>query len=66
MVTTIQLQETTKQLLDNLKSKKALKSYDELIKELLGKQMEIKEMFGCTKNRPFKFTREDKIQFHEL
>lgn len=66
MVTTIQLNETTKQLLDKLKAKERAESYDALVRRLLESRIEIKDMFGFTKKKPLKFGREDEMDFDEL
>lgn len=66
MVTTIQLNETTKQLLDKLKAKEKAESYDALVRRLLESRIEVKDMFGFTKKRPLKFGREDEMDFDEL
>ena len=66
MVTTIQIKETTKQILDNLKSKKKASSYDELIRAIIKEKVNVQNMFGFTKNRPLKFKKEDEMGFNEL
>ena len=66
MVTTIQLNETTKQLLDRLKAKEKAESYDALVRRLLESRIEVKDMFGFTKKKPLKFGREDEMDFDEL
>ena len=66
MATTIQVKEPTKQILEKLKIKEKLDSYDDLIKHLLKKHIEIPEMFGVTKKKPLKFKKEDEMQFNEI
>lgn len=66
MATTIQLRETTKQLLDTLKAKTNEETYDTVILHLLGKERKIKDMFGATRKKPLRFSREDELKFHEL
>lgn len=66
MVTTIQLQETTKQLLDNLKAKEKKESYDVLIRHLLKDRIKVSDMFGFTKKKPLKFNKEDEMKFNEI
>ena len=66
MVTTIQLQETTKQLLDNLKVKKKSESYDVIIRYLLKDHIKVSDMFGFTKKKHLKFSKKDEMKFNEL
>mgnify|MGYP001584146641 CR=1 FL=1 len=66
MVTTIQLNETTKQLLDKLKVKEKAESFDELIRGLVESRVKIKDMFGFTRKKPLKFSRKDEMNFNEL
>ncbi len=66
MVTSIQLQETTKQLLDKLKAKEKAESFDELILRLVESRVKVRDMFGFTKQRPLKFSRKDEMDFNEL
>ena len=66
MVTSIQLQETTKQILDKLKAKEKANSYDMLIQRLLKSHVKVKDMFGFTKGKPLKFSRKDEMSFDEL
>ena len=66
MVTTIQLNETTKQLLDKLKVKEKAESFDELIRRLVESRVKVRDMFGFTKKKPLKFGREDEMDFDEL
>lgn len=66
MVTTIQLNETTKQLLDKLKVKEKAESFDELILRLVESRVKVRDMFGFTKQRPLKFSRKDEMDFNEL
>lgn len=66
MATTIQVRETTKQLLDSVKTDEEFESYDEAIRHLLKSHVEVKDMFGATKKKPLKFGREDEMVFHEL
>lgn len=65
MTTTIQIKETTKQVLDRLKSKEKKESYDEVIKQLLEDKLGV-DMFGFTKKKPLNFKKEDEMGFNEL
>ena len=65
MTTTIQIKETTKQILDRLKLKEKKESYDEVIKQLLGDKVG-KDMFGFTKKKPLNFNKEDETGFNEV
>lgn len=66
MVTTIQLNETTKQLLDKLKAKEKAESFDELIRRLVESRVKVRDMFGFTRQKPLKFSRKDEMDFNEL
>ena len=66
MVTTIQLQETTKQLLEKLKATEKAESFDELIRRLVESRVKVKDMFGFTSKKPLKFSRKDEMDFNEL
>ena len=66
MVTTLQLQETTKQLLDKFRAKEKAESYDALVRQLLESRVKVKDMFGFTKKKPLKFGRKDEMDFDEL
>jgi len=65
MQTTIPLEKETVQVLEKLKSKYKVSSYDKLIREIVEKEMHVpKSLFGAhPKMKPFKRDRED---FHEL
>ena len=65
MATTIQVSDTTKQMLDMLKEKKQAKTHDILIQQLLQTEMKIpKSMFGAIKG--LKWKKEDRADFHEF
>ncbi len=66
MPTTIQIKETTKQLLDTLKSRKNVGSYDEVIHSLLEQKAPSREMFGFAKGKLKPFTKEDEMDFDKL
>lgn len=66
MITTIQVKETTKQLLDKVKEKEKLNSYDEIIRNLLQNKLKIPNLFGITKNKPLRFKKEDEMSFNEV
>ena len=66
MVTTIQLNETTKQLLGKLKVKEKAESFDELIRRLVESRVKVRDMFGFTRQKPLKFSRKDEMDFNEL
>ncbi|MBI2550227.1 hypothetical protein HYV83_03540 [Candidatus Woesearchaeota archaeon] len=66
MATTIQVSDTTKQLLDMLKEKKQAKTHDMLIQQLVQVEMKIPaSMFGAVKGLK-KWSKEDRFEFHEL
>ena len=65
MTTTIQVSDSTKQVLESLKVKESAASYDELIRHLVDKHSKIpKSMFGSIKTSKWK--KEDRFDFHEL
>ena len=66
MATTIQIQETTKQVLDSVKNQEHLASYDETINHLLHTHLDIPDMFGYTKTRPLRWSKKDEMDSHEL
>ena len=66
MITTIQVKETTKQLLDKMKFKEKANSYDEIIRNLLQNKLKIPDLFGATKHKPLRFRKEDEMSFDEL
>ena len=66
MPTTIQVSETTKQMLDMLKEKKQIKTHEQLIQHLLEVEIDVpKSMFGAAKGLK-KWSRKDRFDFHEL
>ena len=66
MVTTIQVQETTKQLLERVKIDEHLSTYDDAIRRLLVDKMRVPDMFGVTKKKPLRFSKKDELGLHEL
>ena len=66
MPTTIQVSDTTKQMLEMLKGKKQMKTNDQLIQYLLDDKMDVpKSMFGAAKGLS-KWKKEDRAEFREL
>lgn len=66
MSTTIQVSDTTKQMLEMLKEKKRIKTNDKLIQYLLDDKMGVpKSMFGAAKELG-KWKKEDRAEFREL
>ncbi len=66
MATTIQVGETTKQLLDRLKGRESVETYDQLIQHLLRNHEKVSDMFGFTRKKPLKFRKEDEMKFNEV
>lgn len=67
MPSTIQISATTKQMLDMLKEKKQIRTYDKLIEKLLGEKLRIPDsMFGVLKGKKLKWTKADRADFREL
>ncbi len=66
MATTIQVGETTKQLLDRLKAEESVETYDKLIQRLLQNREKVSDMFGFTRKKPLRFRKEDEMRFNEV
>ncbi|MBI2141525.1 hypothetical protein HYU16_03820 [Candidatus Woesearchaeota archaeon] len=67
MATTIQVSDTTKQMLDLLKEKKQMRTHDKLIQNLIEEEVAVpKSMFGALKGKKLKWTKEDRFGFNEL
>jgi len=65
MSTTIRVSKKTLQLLNILKERLSVKSYDELLRKIVLEKLGVKSMFGSNpKLSPFK--KEDDAEFHEL
>ncbi|MBU0757816.1 MAG: hypothetical protein KKF44_07120 [Nanoarchaeota archaeon] len=67
MATTIQVKDTTLQMLKDLKEKENAKTYDEVISNIVKEKMNVKEsMFGTLKGKKFKWNKEtDRLKFRE-
>ena len=64
IATTIQVSDTTKQMLDSLKEEGEIESFDELIRGLVRKHTRVpKSMFGADKGMRWK--KSDRMDFHE-
>lgn len=67
MPTTIQVSDTTKQMLEMLKGKKQLKTHDQLIQSLIEEEVAVpKSLFGALKGKKLKWEKEDEFDFNEL
>ena len=66
MVTTIQIEDQTKDILDSIRTTENLANHDEVIKHLTKTHIDTATMFGITKKNPLHFRKEDELQFHEL
>lgn len=65
MSTTIQVSNTTKQMLEQLKKKEHAKSYDEIIVDLMKKHTKLPEsMFGALKGKGW--VKEDRLELREF
>jgi predicted CopG family antitoxin len=63
MTTTIQVKRRNLRLLEALKKRMGLKSYDEVIESLLEKKAGIpSDMFGVDKGRISRFTEKDRLE----
>ena len=66
MTAIVRVSKTTKKMLDLLKEERHTKTYDQLIRQLLEKQSRVPEsMFGAIKGLK-KWTKADRMDFHEL
>lgn len=66
MATTIQISDTTKQMLEKLKSNEQMETYDKVIQHLVKKHTHVsKSMFGSNKKLTWR-KEEDRMKFHEL
>ena len=66
MATTIQVSDTTKQMLEMLMKQKHIKTNDQLIQFLLDDKIDVpKSMFGAAKGLS-KWRKEDRAEFREL
>ena len=66
MATTIQVSDTTKQMLDMMKEEKRIRTYDLLLEHLLQSEVTVpNSMFGAAKGLK-KWSRKDRAEFHEL
>ena len=64
MTTTIQISDTTKQVLESLKKKEKNATYDMLIQRLIKKHSNAaKSMFGAIKG--IKWKKQDRLELHE-
>ncbi len=66
MATTIQVGETTKQLLDRLKARESVETYDKLIQRLLQNHEKVSDMFGFTSKKPLRLRKEDEMKFNDV
>lgn len=67
MSTTIQVSGTTKQMLDSLKEKERMKTYDQVLQHLLTTHTDIpKSMFGAARGMLNWKKEEDRLKLHEL
>jgi len=67
MATTIQIQDSTKQMLEKIKELENRPSYDEVIAELVKEKLSIpNSFFGKGKGKISAFKHEDRLKLHEL
>ena len=67
MSTTIQVSDTTKQMLEFVRKGELMKTYDALIRELLRKHTSVPQsMFGAAKSMKKWNKQEDMLKLHEL
>lgn len=66
MTTTIQVSETTRQMLEMAKRKVGAKSLDETLQKVLEEQMNVrKSMFGTLKGKMKPFSRRERLEMWE-
>ena len=66
MATTIQIEETTLQMLKEIKERTKLKTYDDVIKEFIKSKISAPESMFGKYPRMKKFTRKERADFHEV
>ena len=67
MATTIQIKESTLEKLKKLKREKQATSYDEVIKILIEKELQLPEtLYGFLKGKTIPFERDDSDKDHEV
>jgi len=67
MATTIQVRESTKQMLEQIKELENISTFDDVITKLAEEKLSIpKSLFGKGKGKISKFKREDRLELHEL
>jgi len=67
MATTIQVRESTKQMLERIKELDNISTFDDVITNLAEEKLSIpKSFFGKGKGKISRFKREDRLKLHEL
>ena len=67
MATTIQVQESTRQMLDKIKQRGSWNSFDDVIVDLAREKLKVpKSLFGKGKGKVSSFKREDRLKFREI
>jgi len=67
MATTVQISESTKQMLEKIKQTENLFTFDDVITELAKDKLNVpKSIFGKGKGKISKFKKEDRLKLHEL
>lgn len=67
MATTIQVSESTKQMLEKIKEMENRFTYEDVIAGLVRDKLKVpKSLFGKGKGKISKFKREDRLRLHEL
>ncbi len=65
MATTVQINESTRQMLERIKDMDNIPTFDQVISELAKERIKVpKSLFG--KGKITRFKKEDKLKFHEL
>ena len=65
METAIYIDDETKHLLDNVRTTQNINSYNEAIRHLVQNHLDSSTMFGVTKQKPLRFSKQDEMDFHE-
>lgn len=67
MATTVQIDESTKQMLEKIKEMENRPTFDDVITELVKDRLKVpSSLFGKGKGKISRFKKEDRLKFHEL
>ncbi len=67
MATTVQISESTRQMLEKIKQEGGLVTFDNVIAELAKEKLDVpRSLFGIGKGKISEFKKEDRLKFHEI